>query len=86
MGLPPSVQLKSREIRMVWPRCENRPFCMPPPTNCSVAWRASVWVVAVSVQVRGLTSDQIVEPSRRWREKRSGFLRARTSALAVRRE
>ena len=64
-GLPPSSQLKSRETLMVWSRCEKRPFCIPPPKNCSFVPRPRVCVVEVSVQDSGAASDHTSWPFER---------------------
>ncbi|WUV12417.1 hypothetical protein OG738_19825 [Amycolatopsis sp. NBC_01488] len=45
-------------IRIVWSRWLNRPFCSPPPTNCSVALLVRLCVVVVPVQDSGAASAQ----------------------------
>lgn len=49
----------------VAPVCTERPFCMPPPRNCSPSRMARCWVAVVAPNVIGDVSAKITEPSGR---------------------
>ena len=67
-------------------RWEKRPFCMPPPKNCSSGPRVRYWVVGPSPSsvVRQRFSSTIrVRSSGRYSPKRSGSLYTRSASAAV---